>query len=258
MTRLNETPASSPEVELGVWIGEHRLLFEGPLEDLDWHRHSFACVLVGIGQEITLVTREGEATGGVVLAPGGLDHVLRFDGGRVLSYYIPPHDPMYAALMAHSGGKGMVCAASEAWAGARSAWTRHRDPSPLADAVARTWGAEEAALDHMVTRIAKTLWRGEQIRSGTSWFAESVGLSPSRLSFLLKRDTRSTLGELQRGYRFWHAARVLLDVTTFTEAAHASEFADAAHFSRAFRAAYGLAPSGILLTRTQWFRCDAL
>ena len=63
---------------------------------------------------------------------------------------------------------------------------------------------------------------------------------------------------MQRGYRFWHAAHALLHRDTFTDAAHSSEFADSAHFSRAFRAAYGLAPSKVLLSQTEWSQCDLL
>ena len=100
MTDLNETPVLETTKRPKVWVGSHRLLFEGPIEDLQWHRHSFVCVLVGVDEKMTLVTRgHPEHVGDVVLVPGGVDHQLRFGRGRVLSYYIGPHDADYAALM---------------------------------------------------------------------------------------------------------------------------------------------------------------
>lgn len=39
---------------------------------------------------------------------------------------------------------------------------------------------------------------------------------------------------------------------TFTRAAYEADFADSAHLSRAFRQAYGLAPTGVLGARATW------
>lgn len=253
MSVLNETPVTTPT----VWVGHNRLLYEGPLPDLQWHQHSFACVLIGLEQPIELSTRDAETqVGEVVLVPGNVSHRLRFGGGRVLSHYIAPHEADYAGLMslnrAISPHHGCAIDATETWRLAIERWQQERDPHLLMDEIRHTWAFDGAVLDHRITRIARMLWRGEALRTGTAAVAEHIKLSPSRLSFLCQREIHGTLGQLQRGYRFWHAARAMLNAQTFTEAAHAAEFADGAHFSRAFRAAYGLAPSMVLLTQTQW------
>jgi hypothetical protein len=94
---LNETATSQTP---GVFLGEHRLLYDGPLEDLDWHQHSFACVLVGMDGDIEIERRgdEGCVRSRVVLAGPAVEHRLRFDTTRVLTCYIPPHEPDFAAL----------------------------------------------------------------------------------------------------------------------------------------------------------------
>lgn len=254
MSVLNETPVTAPT----VWVGENRLLFEGPLPDLQWHQHSFVCVLIGLEQQIVLSTHGAdEQVGDIILVPGNVEHQLRFGGGRVLSHYIAPHEAAYATLMSSSQRNGHAIDMSKLWRGAIDDWQNKRDPKHLMEAIGQTWHKTEAVLDHRMTRITRMLWRGEALKMGTKALAERVNLSPSRLSFLCKRETHGTLGQLQRGYRFWHAAHAMLDAQTFTEAAHASQFADGAHFSRAFRAAYGLAPSKVLLTQTQWLTSDA-
>ena len=89
--------------------------------------------------------------------------------------------------------------ASGVWESAKRARTQRREPTPLASAVRETWEVEGAALDHRVLRIVKMLQRGDGIREGMRWFAQVVGLSPSRVSHLVRRDTCGTLRELQRG-----------------------------------------------------------
>lgn len=98
----------------------------------------------------------------------------------------------------------------------------------------------------------------ETLKSGTREVAADLGISASRLSALLKASTGSSLGKLQIAYRFWHAARAMLEVETFTDAAHAASFADAAHFSRSFRQAYGLPPSAIVIEKTAFWHCESL
>jgi AraC-like DNA-binding protein len=76
--------------------------------------------------------------------------------------------------------------------------------------------------------------------------AREAGLSVSRTRELI----RKAVGIPFRRYRLWRrmavAGRVLARSATLTEAAHAAGFASSAHFSTAFRAMFGLSPSGLL------------
>ena len=64
---LNEATAN---LMTQLFLGENRLLFDGPLRELDWHRHSFACVLIGVDGPIVITgpSKEDEKVGRVVLA----------------------------------------------------------------------------------------------------------------------------------------------------------------------------------------------
>ena len=243
-----------------LFIGESRLLFDGPLLELDWHQHSFACVLIGVDGEIEITGPSAQARkrARIVLAGPALSHRLEFAWTRVLSLYIPPHDPDFERL-SHAHHVSLSTSWGPNWETALRIWMEREDASALADAVATDFGQDRGArMDHRVKRVVKRLWHGEGLRSGTRDMADWVGLSASRLSALLKQSTGSSLGQLQIAYRFWHSARAMLTVETFTEAAHAADFADAAHFSRSFKQSYGLPPSMIVLEKSAFARCETL
>lgn len=83
--------------------------------------------------------------------------------------------------------------------------------------------------------------------------AAGAGLSIERCRHLF----RESMGLPFSRYRLWRrviaAARSCSEGTTATTSAHASGFADSAHFSRAFRQTFGLAPSTVFRHETQFF-----
>lgn len=251
---MNEAAAISPR----VWIGAHRLLFCGPLPSLERHRHPFHCVLLTTGRPFEVEAAGGPVRCRLVLVPGGHDHALRFEGQPMTTLYIPPHDADFAAL-ARPRAAGIGPAPwRDGWSRALEAWHGGRDPEPLRRVVRETWAAERPALDRRVRRMARRFATGDGLDHPPAALAAEVGLSASRLRHLVKDHTGSSIGEVQRGYRFVHAARSMLEAARFTRAAHAAGFADSAHFSRSFRAAYGVAPSRILFAGTRWRLHDTL
>ncbi len=83
----------------------------------------------------------------------------------------------------------------------------------------------------------------EDPRISAAALASRVGLSPSRFAHLF----REQMGLPLRRYLVWRrlqdAIVALAGGCTLTEAAHTAGFADSAHFSRAFRRMFGVAPS---------------
>ena len=250
--RLNEAAAKQNKNKSSVWVGESGLVYEGPLTDLDWHKHAFACALIARAGSFEIETRSSPRQEvSAVLAPPAVEHKLYFHDAQMLTIYIAPHERLFARL--HKQDTPGLCtpAALTELHNALARWDEAADIEALRSWIASVWGGAPS-MDYRVRQLLVKLWAGEGLRSSPGELAEPLGLSASRISRLLKRDTGSNLGDLQRGYRFWHAARAMITHRTFTDAAHAAEFADAAHFSRAFRRAYGLAPSKILALETDW------
>lgn len=252
---MNQTAAISATPPQ-VWIGADRLLFCGRLPVLDWHRHSFHCVLLAPTRAFEIEDAAGPRRCRAVLVRGGVRHRLRFDGQPMTTLYIAPHDPHFAGLAGPA--RAAITPWSPDWTEALSRWEAAADPGPLRRLIQRTWGRADAHLDPRVWRMACGFADGRGLDDGPAALAAAAGLSRSRLAHLVKDHTGSSIGEVQRGYRFVHAARSMVAAASFTRAAHAAGFADSAHFSRAFRAAYGIAPSRIVFTSTHWSISDCL
>lgn len=255
---MNETAAidTAPNRPARVWVGADRLVFSGLLPPvLDWHRHGFHCVLLSAERPFEVDDGRGPQRCQALLVPGGQNHRLRFDGQPMLTMYIPPHDDDFAALRVRGGVA--TAAWHHDWSDAIDRWHTALDARPLNAIIRRAW-ARPAGFDHRVRRLAHRFATADGLKRAPAALAADFGLSGSRLAHLVKDHTGSSVGEVQRAYKFTHAARSMLAASNFTRAAHAAQFADSAHFSRSFRAAYGIAPSRILAVATEWANHDGL
>ncbi len=90
--------------------------------------------------------------------------------------------------------------------------------------------------------------------------AEVAGVSPSRLTHLFTREVGIPFRRYVLWWRMRRAAESLHDGRSLTEAALAAGFADAAHFSRTFKAMFGMPPSALLaatdLVTSAWHAGD--
>ena len=98
-------------------------------------------------------------------------------------------------------------------------------------------------IDPRIARVAGALDRSCAELVPLSEIAASVRLSASRFQHLFTAE----VGVPYRRYRAWHrlraAIREIRRGSSYTAAAHAAGFADQAHFTRAFRRAFGAPPS---------------
>lgn len=91
-------------------------------------------------------------------------------------------------------------------------------------------------------KVVESLHEEEGELSLTSLAAE-VGVVPTHLAATFRRRFGATVGEARRSIRLAHACRLLRDRTMgLAEVALAAGFFDQAHFTRAFRARFGVTP----------------
>jgi len=106
-------------------------------------------------------------------------------------------------------------------------------------------------IDPRVTSVLKTIRDSKELRITAEEAAATVALSPSRFSHLFKQQ----VGLPFRRYMLWRKlTRAMLAIgreRTLAAAAHASDFADAAHLTRTFLQMFGIVPS--LLMRGEFF-----
>ena len=80
----------------------------------------------------------------------------------------------------------------------------------------------------------------------TGALAAEVGLSPSRLQHLFKECTGLPLHRFRIWNRMGAAITAVSAGASLTVAAHRAGFSSSAHFSKAFRAMFGLCPSDLV------------
>lgn len=101
-------------------------------------------------------------------------------------------------------------------------------------------------LDPRVTRVLHQIQRSDDLRLSLAAAAKSAFLSPSRFQHLFKQQ----MGLPFRRYVLWRKlARAMVAMGregTATAAAHAADFADAAHLTRTFIEMFGIPPTVML------------
>lgn len=104
-------------------------------------------------------------------------------------------------------------------------------------------------IDPRVTKVLRQIQHSEDLRMSLEAAAAAAFLSPSRFAHLFKQQ----LGLPFRRYLLWRKlTRAMLVIGregTATAAAHAADFADAAHLTRTFSQMFGIPPSVMLRGR---------
>lgn len=101
-------------------------------------------------------------------------------------------------------------------------------------------------LDPRVTEVMRRIQRSDDLRVSLASAAKAACLSPSRFAHLFKQQ----VGLPFRRYLLWRkVTRSMLVIGregSATTAAHAADFADAAHLTRTFRQMFGIPPTVML------------
>ena len=101
-------------------------------------------------------------------------------------------------------------------------------------------------IDERVTKVIAALHGSDDLRVSLDDAADRACLSPSRFAHLFKQQ----LGLPYSRYMLWRkltrAMVAIASSRTLAEAAHAADFADAAHLTRTFHQMFGMAPSALM------------
>jgi AraC-like DNA-binding protein len=101
-------------------------------------------------------------------------------------------------------------------------------------------------MDARVTQVLAAIHEADDLRMSIEDAAATVFLSPSRFAHLFKQQ----VGLPFRRYLLWRKlARAMLAIgreRTIATAAHAADFADAAHLTRTFYEMFGIPPSAMM------------
>lgn len=229
-------------------------LFHGRVQDNTRHSHHALQIVVGTHRAFRLYDgHQWHRTRAAVIAP---DHPHRLDGagGRQLLLLIEPElehvRRLTTALLAQDNlirppPEQLVSLASEFNPnGERASCEQARS---VADRLLTLLDAAPTTrTTPMDPRLVKTLAMMRKLdfrKAAAADIACQVHLSTRRLSHLFKAQVGIPIRRYLLWLRLTEAVREMLVPASFTTAAHAAGFADAAHLSRTFRRMFGLSPS---------------
>jgi AraC-like DNA-binding protein len=246
-------PAKDAEQgHLLIWPG--RAVYAGPVLKNETHAHHAIQISVALEGTLSLQAppdRHWRAYRAVTTAPDK-PHRLRCDG-LVAQIYLDPESAAGVALQQRIGPSGIepvdigddriVAALDSAAAGAL-------------DAERVLWVIDELAgaampdpssrpIDPRVRRVLSIIRTRPGERYSLGALAGEVGLSPSRLGALFRRDVGIPVRRYQLWLRLISAIEILSSRGSLTPAAHEAGFSDSAHLSRTFRRMFGMPPSAL-------------
>ena len=236
----------SGQLAFGPWW----FLYSGPIGPTDMHAHHAFQIVVHAGGPCVADNHNTLAGPVVVIEP---DEAHAFTDWRdhALVAFIDPESRTGADLAAHLVASPTTLGSDEPvssivgalhpenWSQAEEAMRRIL--VAVCDApIERPSSWRHAAVDAALLRLP------DLIEAGTvnvALLAEEVGLSVGRLTHVFSEEIGVPVSAYARWLRLTHAVEHLANGRTLTEAAHQAGFADGAHFSRTFRAMFGLSPS---------------
>jgi AraC family transcriptional regulator len=101
-------------------------------------------------------------------------------------------------------------------------------------------------LDPRVTKVLNQIQSSEDLRISLSAAAEVAFLSPSRFAHLFKDQVGLPFSRYMLWRKLTRAMLAIGSERTIADAAHAADFADAAHLTRTFYQMVGMAPSVLM------------
>jgi len=233
-----------------LYIGKGRALYCGPLQHLEAHAYGAPVLHVGIYQPFRMMLADGVwRSYRVAIVPPGLRHALDVAGGVHGKLFMDLESPSAPAFRRRFPfAKGVARAFRDPEIVQCFNWVFEENPRQ-ADVEARLDrllpAQDGARIDPRIAKIL-ALIRAEPDRNHSqSELGEALGLSPSRVLHLFSQQ----IGVPYRRYRMWNrlwlAAERLHASDNMTIAALDSGFADATHFSHAFRDTFGVNPAPV-------------
>ncbi|WP_072371341.1 AraC family transcriptional regulator [Hyphomicrobium sp. NDB2Meth4] len=248
--RLNERAAERTRGSL--WhVDAGWSVFAGPLAHNAPHAHSTAVYLAGLYDTFRLRIGNGAwHTCRAAVIRAGTTYEFDVSGAPLGVLYLEPsmgRAEVFAPLMRNAEEVDGALVGSGDVALMRNLFEQRPASGELhdmtADALAFARSSARRALDPRISHAIGLLQSDHSELVSAEQLARTAGLSISRFQHLFTAE----VGVPFRRYRGWQRLRTAIrDAaagSSLTQAAHAAGFADQAHFSRAFRTAFGAPPS---------------
>src|SRR5680860_833809 len=233
------------------YVGKGRALSCGPLQHLEAHGYGAPVLHGGIYGPFKMKLGDGAwQPHRVAVVPPGLRHALDLAGGVHGKLFVDIDSPSAGAFRRRFPyRKGVVGAFNDAEIVADFQWVFEENPRQpeVEQRLDRLLPAREddSLIDPRIQKIV-ALIREEPDRNHTqAELGAALGLSPSRVLHLFSEQIGVPYRRYRMWKRLWLSAERLHASDSMTTAAMESGFADATHFSHAFRDTFGVNPAPV-------------
>jgi AraC-like DNA-binding protein len=199
------------------------------------HSNLVPCVVFGRDCKVSVESRHGVVSGAAVLVDANWEHVVNFHGGAVDVIYLEPRlcgeEAVFGAILVPKPALRILEDRGESWS------------SDSASALLDVFGGPKPSSDAGISEIQMRILADPMIRLSETEASQMARLERTTMLRRFKRQTGMTF----RAYKNWtalkHATRLVIGGEQIGNAGLDSGFADAGHFSRQFRATFGLSPT---------------
>jgi AraC family transcriptional regulator len=234
-----------------LWIGHG----QGRSE---WHQHHAHQLALALDGEFRFRSNRKDdwSVFEAAIVPSHCPHEFELDGTTVAHLFIEPESREGRVLSSRFDAQRIFAlpqsAARQSADLLLKAFRKNADPDAMR-AAARTAldhlaGASETSTSEVDARIARALeYLRSRVRAPVSLAdaADVATLSPSRFRHLFVQETGTSF----RAYLLWLRINVAIEAVmagaSWTEAAHASGFADSSHLTRTHKRMFGIEPTAI-------------
>lgn len=234
-----------------LYLGKGRALYCGPLQHLEAHVYGAPVLHVGIYGPFRIMLADGAwRSYRIAVVPPGLRHALDVAGGVHGKLFVETDSPCAAGFRRRFPHcKGKITSLNDPEIVALFHWIFEDDPKQ--DAVERRLdlllapAQEESLLDSRIQKVVELIRQEPDRNYSQDELAARLGLSPSRLLHLFSEQ----IGVPYRRFRMWKRLMLSFELLhtqdNMTLAALDSGFADATHYSHAFRDTFGVNPAPV-------------
>ena len=235
-----------------------RAIFVGPAFELTAHTNGVSLLCTGVGGDVLATDEPTQPVSEwtrcrSVFVPAGTRHTMRFEAGPIACFYLDPASadvPSITGAMKKRRGQLLFTHGREReLVETLSAFAAGRlGREQLRAALSRVLHLEKPAppSDQRVARAIRLIREDPAGAHSLRSLAREVGISESRLRHAFKAATGVPLKRFRLWTRIGAALRLARQGSTLTEAAIDAGFSSLAHFSNAYRAMFGGAPSALI------------
>lgn len=250
---LEQHELYKPATKCRIYAWPLEQLYFGPIPELSIVQYSSPVLRLGIGGYFYLRFNQGPwVKCHCIFIPAGVTHEVFPAKGVIAKYWVEKesvHYPLFCEQLLSSSEN----IENQKFKKRIAAVFQHIYENELSsektivhlDKLFHFRGSVKQLVDPRILKISEIIRSQLDYNFSIEYLASEVDLSPSRLLHLIKEETGTSYRKFRMWQRLKYAISIFGSTHSLTYAGLEAGFNDASHFSRCFKARYGVSPSVI-------------